>query len=67
MLDEVNEFDLENRIVTTEYDSVQDYDVENPLRPRSLKEYVGQTKAKENLKIYIESAKLRKESLDHVL
>lgn len=66
-MEEVNEFDYENRIVSNEYDSSQDAEVENSLRPKSLDEYVGQEKAKENLRIYIESAKLRSESLDHVL
>ena len=37
------------------------------LRPHYLKEYIGQTKAKENLRVFIEAAKLRKEALDHVL
>lgn len=67
MLEEVNELDFENRIVSTEYDSEQDADVENCLRPKVLDEYIGQTKAKENLKVYIDSAKLRGEALDHVL
>ena len=67
MMEEVNEFDFENRIVSNEYDSNQDAEVENSLRPKTLEEYVGQKKAKENLRIYIESAKLRGESLDHVL
>ncbi len=67
MMDEVNEFDFENRIVTNEYDSSQDSEVENSLRPRTLEEYIGQEKAKSNLKIYIESAKRRGEALDHVL
>ena len=67
MMEEVNEFDFENRIVSNEYDSNQDAEVENSLRPKTLDEYVGQKKAKENLKVYIESAKLRGESLDHVL
>ena len=67
MMEEVNEFDFENRIVSNEYDSAQDAEVENSLRPKTLEEYVGQVKAKENLKVYIESARLRGESLDHVL
>ncbi|MBQ7356650.1 MAG: Holliday junction branch migration DNA helicase RuvB [Clostridia bacterium] len=67
MMEEVNDFDFENRIVTAEYDSNQDYEVENSLRPKTLSEYVGQEKAKSNLKVYIESAKLRAEALDHVL
>jgi len=41
--------------------------IENRLRPKLLSEYIGQTKAKETLKIYIEAAKKRNESLDHVL
>ena len=40
---------------------------ENELRPQSIEEYIGQEKAKENLKIYIEAAKLRGDALDHVL
>ena len=67
MLEEINEFDFENRIVSNEYDSMQDAEVENNLRPKTLSEYVGQEKAKSNLKIYIQSAKLRSEALDHVL
>ena len=67
MMEEVNDFDFENRIVTAEYDSNQDYEVENSLRPKVLTEYIGQEKAKSNLKVYIESAKLRGEALDHVL
>ena len=67
MMEEVNEFDFENRIVSNEYDGSMDSEVENSLRPKTLDEYVGQSKAKENLRIYIESAKMRGESLDHVL
>ena len=64
MMDE--ELDLENRIISTSY-TPDDSDIEKSLRPHSLDEYVGQEKAKENLKIYIDAAKYRKESLDHVL
>ena len=67
MIEESNEFDFENRIISSEYNSFQDAEVENSLRPKSLSEYVGQEKAKSNLSIYIESAKLRGEALDHVL
>ena len=67
MMEEINEFDFENRIVSNEYDAIQDSEVENSLRPKTLGEYVGQEKAKGNLKVYIESAKLRGEPLDHVL
>ena len=67
MMEEISEFDFENRIVSNEYDSAQDGEVENSLRPKTLEEYVGQEKAKSNLRVYIESAKLRGEALDHVL
>jgi len=63
---EDTEFDFENRIVTADY-TAEDGDNENSLRPHSLDEYIGQTKSKEVLKIYIDAAKLRGESLDHVL
>ena len=54
------------RIITTEA-AEEDIRIEGSLRPRSLDEYIGQEKAKSNLKIYIEAAKTRGESLDHVL
>lgn len=41
--------------------------IENSLRPRLLKEYIGQNKVKDSIKIYIEAAKKRNEALDHVL
>ncbi len=58
--------DFENRIVTAEY-TRDDSEAENSLRPRTLEEYVGQEKAKELLRVYIEAARLRGEPLDHVL
>ena len=58
--------DYENRITSPDY-VPEDAEVENPLRPRTLREYIGQTKVKENLSIFIEAARLRKEPLDHVL
>ena len=67
MIEQSNEFDFENRIISSEYNSTQDAEVENSLRPKNLTEYVGQEKAKSNLSVYIESAKLRGEALDHVL
>ncbi len=54
------------RIITTE-NLEEDIKIESSLRPQLLKDYVGQEKAKETLKIYIEAAKARKEALDHVL
>ena len=61
-----DDYDFENRMVAPEY-TPEDSEVENPLRPKSLSEYIGQEKVKENLSVFIEAAKLRKESLDHVL
>ena len=60
------EMDFENRIVSPEY-TYSDEETEISLRPKTLNEYIGQTKAKENLNIYIKAALKRKESLDHVL
>ncbi len=54
------------RIITTE-NLEEDVKIEGHLRPQLLEDYVGQEKAKETLKIYIEAAKARKEPLDHVL
>lgn len=62
-----HEMDFENRIVAPEYTSVEDSDVETSLRPKTLSEYIGQEKAKENLSIFMQSAKMRGEALDHVL
>ena len=45
----------------------EDKEIEGSLRPQLLEDYVGQTKAKANLKVYIEAAKQRGDSLDHVL
>ena len=57
---------MSRRIITTE-NLAEDVKIENHLRPQLLKDYIGQEKAKETLKIYIEAAKERGESLDHVL
>ncbi|MCM1115591.1 MAG: Holliday junction branch migration DNA helicase RuvB [Clostridium sp.] len=60
------EMDFENRIITSDF-TPEDNDIENSLRPKTLDDYIGQDKIKENLKIYIEAAKGRGEALDHVL
>lgn len=57
---------MNNRVITTEL-MEEDQKIENHLRPQLLKDYIGQKKVKDNLKVYIEAAKARKESLDHVL
>ena len=54
------------RIIATDA-AEEDIRIEGSLRPQSLAEYIGQEKAKANLKIYIEAAKSRREALDHVL
>lgn len=56
----------ENRIITSNIKD-EDIDIESTLRPKLLENYIGQNKVKEKLKIFIEAAKIRNESLDHVL
>lgn len=63
---EKGEMDFENRIVAPEY-VAEDAEIDFSLRPKTLFEYIGQEKVKDNLSIYMEAARLRKESLDHVL
>ena len=62
----IEDMDFENRIVSPSFTSVED-DAEITLRPKTLSEYIGQDKVKDNLSIYIEAAKKRGECLDHVL
>lgn len=57
---------MERRIITTEVTEEDNY-IEPSLRPQMLSEYIGQEKIKSNLKVYIDAAKARGESLDHVL
>ena len=57
----------EDRIINPELEDIGEEILENTLRPQTLDEYIGQDKVKENMKIYIESAKKRNEALDHVL
>ena len=57
---------MSRRIMTTE-NLEEDVRIENHLRPQLLEDYIGQAKAKEMLKIYIEAAKARSEALDHLL
>ena len=57
----------ENFSIRPELENIQEEKLENSLRPQTLEEYIGQTKVKENMKIYIEAAKKRKEPLDHCL
>lgn len=66
MNDYENEMNFEDRILETAY-TAEDSETEFSLRPRTLDEYIGQEKAKEILKIYIDAVKLRGDTLDHVL
>lgn len=57
----------EERIISPELEGNTEERLENSLRPKRLNDYIGQSKVKENMKIYIEAAKKRGEPLDHVL
>ena len=57
----------EKALIRPELENQQEERLENSLRPQTLEEYIGQTKVKENMKIYIEAAKKRNEPLDHCL
>ena len=57
---------MQKRVITTELQK-EEYKIENSLRPKLLTDYIGQEKVKGKLKVYMEAAKLRGESLDHVL
>lgn len=57
---------MEDRMVTGDMQE-QDMSIELSLRPETLNQYIGQDKVKENLRIFIQAAKMREEPLDHVL
>lgn len=57
---------MEKRVISTEI-MEEDYKIENSLRPKLLADYIGQEKAKDNLRVYIQAAKERGEPLDHCL
>ena len=57
---------MEERVISTQIQE-EDIKIEKNLRPQTLDDYIGQSKTKDNLKVYIEAAKLREEALDHVL
>ena len=64
--DRYDEIDDEN-IISPKLNNEDEERQENTLRPKTLEEYIGQEKVKQNMKIYIEAAKKREEPLDHVL
>lgn len=57
---------MEDRVLSSESQN-EEFESELSLRPQTLKEYIGQDKVKKNLQVFIEAAKMRNESLDHVL
>ena len=57
---------MEERIVNGDIDS-NELSFEQSLRPQNLQQYIGQDKVKENLSVFIEAARMREETLDHVL
>jgi len=61
-----NDFVENSRLISPEIEQ-EDYENEQSLRPRTLEEYIGQEKIKENLKVYLDAAKKRGEPLDHLL
>lgn len=58
---------MEDERIVTNYELEEDENIDNNIRPESLIEYIGQKDVKENIGIFIEAAKIRKEPLDHVL
>jgi len=58
---------FEDRVVSPEFEEKKDVEIDLSLRPRNFAEFIGQTKVKENLKVYIEATLNRGESLDHTL
>jgi holliday junction DNA helicase RuvB len=57
---------MEDRIISSEVNE-SEISIEQSLRPQTLSQYIGQDQVKENLDIYIKAARMRKETLDHVL
>lgn len=57
---------MDERLLSGE-SAYEDADLEYSLRPQTLRQYIGQNKAKHNLEVFIEAAKMREETLDHVL
>ena len=58
---------MERRIITTDVVTEEEKKIEGTLRPQYLNEYIGQSRTKSILKVFIDAAKSRGESLDHVL
>lgn len=67
MDDEEYKIEQEDRLIDPNIEDMQEEKMENSLRPKTLKDYIGQDKVKSNMEVYIEAAKKREEALDHVL
>ena len=58
---------MKEESIVKNYDLLDDNTLDNTIRPETIDEYIGQTDVKENIKVFVQAAKMRKESLDHVL
>ena len=58
---------MKEESIVTNYDLLDDNTLDNTIRPETIDEYIGQSDVKENIKVFVQAAKMRKESLDHVL
>ncbi len=58
---------MKEESIVTNYDLFDDKTLDNTIRPESIEEYIGQTDVKENIKVFVDAAKIRDEALDHVL
>jgi len=58
---------MKDESIVTNYDLFDDKTLDNTIRPESIEEYIGQTDVKENIKVFVDAAKIRDEALDHVL
>ena len=58
---------MKQESIITNYDTIDDKTLDNTIRPETIEEYVGQNDVKDNIKVFIEAAKMRNEPLDHVL
>ena len=58
---------MSDESIVKNYELEDDHTIDNTIRPETIDEYIGQTEAKENIRVFVQAAKMRKESLDHVL
>ena len=58
---------MKQESIITNYDNIDDKTLDNTIRPETIEEYIGQNDVKDNIKVFIEAAKMRNEPLDHVL